>query len=386
MSTKSLKLGWKMVKFGDVVKNANLIERDIEGAGIERIVGLEHIDPENLHIRRWNSPEEGTSFTRKFIPGQTLFGKRRAYQRKVAYAEFEGICSGDILTFEPKNPKILLSELLPFICQTDAYFNYALGTSAGSLSPRTSWSALKEFEFPLPQLSEQKRIAEILWAANETSKTWKSTYEKLLQVKKSYLINNFYPKKTCTNEGHLKDFVDRIIGGGTPSRENKLFWDGTIPWMTVKDISESGIIETTMESITLDGLNNSSSNLIPKDTIILATRIALGKVVKTQIDVAINQDLKAIYPIRGVLNDYLFYWFQANEDQIASSGCGTTVKGIRLEDLLKLPAFIPSEEEQHFHLNRLYLIDKQLENIGKYIKDLLNAQNYLTNNLIFSKN
>ncbi|SFL91831.1 type I restriction enzyme, S subunit [Desulfomicrobium norvegicum] len=167
MSEQSLKPGWKMVKFGEVVKNANLVERDPEANDIERIVGLEHIDPENLHIRRWNSVADGTSFTRKFVPGQTLFGKRRAYQRKVAYAEFEGICSGDILTFEPKNRKVLLPELLPFICQSDAFFDHALDTSAGSLSPRTSWTALKDFEFPLPPLDEQKRIAEILWATDE---------------------------------------------------------------------------------------------------------------------------------------------------------------------------------------------------------------------------
>jgi len=162
-----LKPGWKMVKFGEVVKNANLVERDPEANDVERIVGLEHIEPENLHVRRWNSVADGTSFTRKFEPGQTLFGKRRAYQRKVAYAEFEGICSGDILTFEPKDRKVLLPELLPFICQSDAFFNHALDTSAGSLSPRTSWTALKDFEFPLPPIDEQERIADILWAADE---------------------------------------------------------------------------------------------------------------------------------------------------------------------------------------------------------------------------
>lgn len=167
MNTKLPKPGWKMMKFGEVVKNANLVERDPEANGVERIVGLEHIDPENLHVRRWNSVADGTSFTRKFVPGQTLFGKRRAYQRKVAYAEFEGICSGDILTFEPKNRKVLLPELLPFICQSDAFFDHALDTSAGSLSPRTSWTALKDFEFPLPPPDEQKRIAEILWATDE---------------------------------------------------------------------------------------------------------------------------------------------------------------------------------------------------------------------------
>ena len=69
MSAQSLKPGWKMVKFGDVVKNANLVERDPANNGVERIVGLEHIDPENLHIRRWNSVADGTSFTRKWYLG-----------------------------------------------------------------------------------------------------------------------------------------------------------------------------------------------------------------------------------------------------------------------------------------------------------------------------
>lgn len=187
MSAQPMKPGWKMVKFGEVVKNANLVERDPEANGIERIVGLEHIDPENLHIRRWNSVADGTSFTRKCVPGQTLFGKRRAYQRKVAYAKFEGICSGDILTFEPKNRKVLLPELLPFICQSDAFFDHALDTSAGSLSPRTSWTALKDFEFPLPPVDEQKRIAEILWAADEALEQFSNASEKLQQTRETYL-------------------------------------------------------------------------------------------------------------------------------------------------------------------------------------------------------
>jgi type I restriction enzyme, S subunit len=167
VSKSALKPGWRMVKFGEIVHNANLTERKPVDIGLDRVVGLEHLDPENLHISRWNDIADGTSFTRKFIPGQTLFGKRRAYQRKVAYAEFTGICSGDILTFESKDPKELLPELLPFIVQSDGFFNYALGTSAGSLSPRTSWKALQSYEFPLPPIEEQRLIAEILWAADE---------------------------------------------------------------------------------------------------------------------------------------------------------------------------------------------------------------------------
>lgn len=185
MISQSLKPGWEIVQFGDVVKNANLVERDPKANGIEKIVGLEHIEPENLHIRRWGSIKDGTSFIRKFVIGQTLFGKRRAYQRKVAFAEFEGICSGDILTFESIDAKVLLPEFLPFVCQSDSFFEYALGTSAGSLSPRTNWKALSEFEFLLPPMDEQKRIAEILWTADEA-------LERQLYLKNA--VHQFYLK------------------------------------------------------------------------------------------------------------------------------------------------------------------------------------------------
>ena len=79
---------WKRVAFGDVIHNVNESVRDAESAGIDRIVAMEHLDPGELKIERWGSTSNGTTFTRRVKPGQTLFGKRRAYQRKVAYAEF----------------------------------------------------------------------------------------------------------------------------------------------------------------------------------------------------------------------------------------------------------------------------------------------------------
>src|SRR2546421_13110779 len=69
---------WRIVRFEDVVSNVDISERDPLAKGIERFVGLEHIDPELLHINRWGLIEEGTSFSRKFVTGQVLFGKRRA--------------------------------------------------------------------------------------------------------------------------------------------------------------------------------------------------------------------------------------------------------------------------------------------------------------------
>lgn len=150
--------------FGDAVKCVNESCTDPAAQGLHRIVGLEHLEPEDLRIRRWADISEGTSFTRVFRQGQVLFGKRRAYQRKVALADFDGICSGDILVFEAR-PEVLLPELLPFIVQSEGFFEHALGTSAGSLSPRTRWSDLADYELSLPALDEQRRIADVLWAS-----------------------------------------------------------------------------------------------------------------------------------------------------------------------------------------------------------------------------
>lgn len=169
--------GWRRVKFGDVVRNVDVAERNPLENGLERYVGLDHLDPESLHIKRWGLIEEGTSFTRKFVKGQVLFGKRRAYQRKAAVADFDGICSSDILVFEPISNN-LIPELLPFIVQSDSFYEKALSTSAGSLSPRTKWKDLAAYEFTLPLKDEQRRIADILWAADKHFRCAKDVVQK----------------------------------------------------------------------------------------------------------------------------------------------------------------------------------------------------------------
>lgn len=157
--------GWKRVKFGDVVRLSKARCADPLAEGVERYVGLEHLEPGDFRIRRWGNVADGVTFTSVFRPGQVLFGKRRAYQRKVAVADFSGVCSGDIYVMETKDAKVLLPELLPFICQTDAFFDHAVGTSAGSLSPRTNWSSLSEYVFSLAPVDAQIGLLEAFSAA-----------------------------------------------------------------------------------------------------------------------------------------------------------------------------------------------------------------------------
>lgn len=162
MKNKTLKSGWRWVRFGDVVRLPKTKSKDPLADGFERYVGLEHLEPGDLRIRSYGNVADGVTFTSVFQPGQVLFGKRRAYQRKVAVADFTGVCSGDIYVLETKDPQILLPELLPFICQTEEFFEHAVGTSAGSLSPRTNWTSLSSFEFALPPKNEQSRLVTLL--------------------------------------------------------------------------------------------------------------------------------------------------------------------------------------------------------------------------------
>jgi len=167
MNNRTLKPGGRLVKFGDVVRLSKARSQDPLADGIERYVGLEHLEPGDLRIRSWGSVADGVTFTSVFQPGQVPFGKRRAYQRKVAVADFSGVCSGDIYVLETKDAQVLLPELLLFICQTDAFFDHAVGTSAGSLSPRTNWASLADFEFVLPPIEEQQSAIVLLSAATD---------------------------------------------------------------------------------------------------------------------------------------------------------------------------------------------------------------------------
>ena len=159
MDSGTLKRGWARVAFGDVVRLCTERTSDPPAEGFDRYVGLEHLDPGDLAVRRWGDVADGTTFTTVFRPGQVLFGKRRAYQRKVGVPDFSGVCSGDIYVLESGDDRHLLPELLPFVCQTDSFFDHAIGTSAGSLSPRTNWRSLAAYEFVLPPLDEQHQIA-----------------------------------------------------------------------------------------------------------------------------------------------------------------------------------------------------------------------------------
>lgn len=153
------KRNWTKVKLGDVVAEPRDTVKDFASEQIEHVVGLEHIDSEDIHLRRSASMDSSTTFTKKFSAGDVLFGRRRAYLKKAAQAKFSGICSGDITVMRAKED--LLPELLPFVVNNDKFFDYAVKHSAGGLSPRVKFKDLAHYEFLLPPKEQQEKLAEL---------------------------------------------------------------------------------------------------------------------------------------------------------------------------------------------------------------------------------
>ena len=153
------------------------------------IVGLEHMVSEELTLTSWSDDSENT-FSKVFRKGDVLFGRRRAYLKKAAVAPFDGICSSDITVIEA-NAERIVPELLPFIIQNDALFDYAVGKSAGSLSPRVKWEHLKNYKFELPEMAKQRELAELLWAMDEAKKSYQELISATDALVKSQFIEMF---------------------------------------------------------------------------------------------------------------------------------------------------------------------------------------------------
>lgn len=152
-------------------------------------VGLEHLTPGQIRLSSWAVNTENT-FTKLFRRDDMLFGRRRAYLKKAAQAPFDGICSGDITVIRAR-PGKLLPELLPFIIQNDDLFDFAVGRSDGSLSPRVKWENLKNYTFELPPLTEQKKLAEVLWAISDTIQAYQDLLTKTEELVQARFVEMF---------------------------------------------------------------------------------------------------------------------------------------------------------------------------------------------------
>jgi type I restriction enzyme, S subunit len=336
------------VTLGEIARNISENEYNPKEKGLDHCVGLENLDPGSLKIRRWLPITPEMSFTRRFSKGQILFGKRRAYQKKVALADFDGICSSDILVIEAKKENFV-PELLPFIIQDDRFFEYAVGTSSGSLSPRTKWKFIADYEIWLPTLGEQRRIATTLWAAEDCivkGERFVGAAERAKQV----LMRELFSKDKSQDRKDWKIVrlgdICKTCTGGTPSRNQREFFGGSIPWFKSGELGDS-IVTSSEEKITSEGLENSNAKIFPKGTLLIALYGATtGKVGLLGIDASTNQAICAIFPNEKVNSKFLFYLLIQYRPSILLERCGAAQPNISQDIIRKMEISIPSLPEQ----------------------------------------
>ena len=153
-------------------------------------LGLEHLDSGTLRVTRFGTEVAPVGEKLVMHKGDVLFGKRRAYQKKVAIAPFDGIFSAHGMVLRPKED-VIDKDFFPLFISSDYFLDAAIKISVGSLSPTINWHDLKELEFELPDLAAQHKLAEILWSINDTMEAYKNLISATDELVKSQFIVMF---------------------------------------------------------------------------------------------------------------------------------------------------------------------------------------------------
>ncbi|WP_288992597.1 restriction endonuclease subunit S [uncultured Veillonella sp.] len=359
-----------IVKLGDIAIEAKSSNKG-DKTGI-RIVGLEHLTPLNVTLLSWSEDTENT-FTKEFSKGDVLFGRRRAYLKKAAVAPFDGICSGDITVIRAIEDKVD-PDLLPFIIQNDFLFDFAVGKSAGSLSPRVKWTHLKEFAIELPSMPEQSKLAETLWSINETKNVYEELINKTDELVKSQFIEMFDRPE-----------YERVKF----KKISTLFADGD--WIEIKDQSNDGIrlvqtgnigngyyIDKEAHSRYVSEetfLRLNCTEILPGDILIsrLPDPVGRGCILPDGIGKAITAvDCTIVRLMDMVEPEYLIGFTQTDlyRSQIESAKTGTTRKRISRKNLEKVLIPVPPIEKQMVFVELIKESDKSKFALQEAIKDL----------------
>lgn len=339
--SKTLKIDksdWDSVKFGDVVSEPRDTVKNIAAEGIEHVVGLEHIETGNIHLRNSAGIEESTTFTKKFAPGDVLFGRRRAYLKKAAQASFCGICSGDITVLRAK--KGLLPELLPFIVNSDKFFDHAIKHSAGGLSPRVKFKDLANYEFLLPPKDQQAQLAELLWAMDEVIEKEELVIHNIETLRDS-LYKKFNNGGIDWNKYRIKDLMSFQYG---------------------KPLKELDRIEGNYPVVSSAGIQGTHIDFVCKGPgIVVGRKGNAGEVtwvennfwpIDTAYYITIENGFSEL-PLK-------FFYYLLKAANLKKYAIATAVPGLNRDDAILSSVFLPNKNEIFEYLNQFEGIDKRL--------------------------
>lgn len=271
MTKQQLPEGWQMVKFGDIAKH---ISKRVEPSEteLEVYVGLEHLDPDSLKIKRHGVPSDVAGQKLLVKKGQIIFGKRRAYQRKVAVADWDCICSAHAMVLEA-NSKNVIPEFLPFIMQSDVFMNRAVAISEGSLSPTIKWKVLSEQKFVIPSMELQKeilnslkKIEEVLRSSTEAEKTALTVFQRLIDK-----ITTF-DRIEALPPGYKRVRLKEIANTSSKLLSNKTDGNQVLKYIDISSVNFPGFVDTPKEYIFSEAPSRARRTLKDGDVVISTVR------------------------------------------------------------------------------------------------------------------
>ena len=338
-------------RFDDIAINSTEKKKPVEEDKYTYL-GLEHLDSGSLKVTRFGSEVAPIGEKLVMRKGDVLFGKRRAYQKKVAIAPFDGIFSAHGMVLRPKED-VVDKDFFPLFISSDYFLDAAIKISVGSLSPTINWKDLKTLEFELPSLEEQRKLAEVLWSINDTLDAYKKLLEMTDQLVKSQFIEMSHEWSLACKYEPLSEYMMSITYGFT----NPMPDTDEGPWkVTAKDIVDGKIDYSTARKTSLEEYEKLTAKSKPDVGDVLLTKDGtLGRVaIVDQEGICINQSVATIKCNERIIPKFLYSILQMPEYQekmLADAG-GVTVRHLYITRVDKMPVCIPSFSEQHKWLHR----------------------------------
>lgn len=328
---------WKRVLFGDVIASVTERVNDPSQSGVERYVGLEHLDPGVMTVQRWASPDKVEAQKLRFQSGDVIFGRRRAYQRKVALAEFEGICSAHALVLRAR-PDHIDSGFLPVFLSSDYFLDRAISISVGSLSPTVNWRDLKVQEFYLPPLDEQKRIADLLWAIERQIRLQTEIFCNLERSRLALTREHF--SSIQGNPIKLGQLLNLAYGKSLPERERSGFGHEVF--------GSSGVV----------GLH--SEALVPGPGIVVGRKGNAGSVIYVEEDFFPIDTAYFVDDLNEALTSLKYAYELLKYCDLPSLRAQTAIPGLNRDQVHALDIQLASPEAQALFLEKLTVIDEAI--------------------------
>lgn len=318
-------------------------------------LGLEHLDSGSLKVTRFGSDVAPVGEKLVMRKGDVLFGKRRAYQKKVAIAPFDGIFSAHGMVLRP-NVDVIDPDFFPLFISSDYFLDAAIKISVGSLSPTINWRDLKILEFDLPDLETQRKLAAVLWSINDTMESYKKLISATDELVKSQFMEQFGdPKQNEKGLPIMKIGEFASVKGGKRLPKGEAYADGVTehPYVRVIDMVNHSVNIPALVYLTQTTHEKIARYIISSKDIYISIAGTIGQVgaIPDSIDGAnLTENAAKIVLAKDapIDRDYLIWYLSlpAGAEQIEEKTMHTTQPKLALYRIEEIDVLVPSIDEQ----------------------------------------